>query len=131
MRSIRQIEDVHIRNLSVKDELGQFDYLLDLGVAMGRDAEIEICENRIRGCKTAIWVKTEGRRLKASSDSLVVLGLLSILMEMYEGMTAQEVRANPIRFLDAVSEQVVYPEIRENGISKLYGMLSGTVEEEK
>ena len=129
--SIRDAEDRHIQNLKALDELGQFDYLLDLGVAMGRDVEIERVENRIKGCKTAIWMETEDTRIRLSSDSLVVLGLLSILKQMYEKRTTAEIRLNPIRFLDVVSEHVVYPEIRENGIRKLYGILSGTEEEEK
>ena len=129
--SIRETEDRHIRNLKGLDELGQFDYLLDLGVAMGRDEEIENCENRIRGCKTAIWLKTDNSTIRSSSDSLVVLGLLSILKQMYEKRTTAEIRLNPIRFLDVVSEHVVYPEIMENGIRKLYGILSKTEEEEK
>ena len=131
MRAIRDVEDLHMGNLKTLDELGQFDYLLDLGVALGRDEAVEIIENRIKGCKTAIWVKTEGRCMRASSDSLVVLGVLSILKEMYDNKEVKEIRANPIRFLDVVSEQVVYPEIRENGIRKLYAILSETVEEEK
>ena len=129
--SIRDVENLHICRLREMDELAQFDYLVDLGVAFGRNSGIEKAENRIRGCKTAIWVKLDGRKITASSDSLVVLGLLAILTEMYDGQQAEMIRANPIRFLDVISEQVVYPEVRENGIKKLYGILSGSKEEQE
>ena len=129
--SIRAIEDFHRSNLQNLDELGQFDYLVDLGVAFGRDSAVEKSENRIRGCKTAIWFKLDGRKIAASSDSLVVLGLLAILTEMYDGQQAEMIRETPIRFLDVVSEQVIYPEIKENGIRKIYGILSGSKEEQE
>ena len=127
--SIREIEDMHIQRLKTLDELGQFDYLMDLGVSFGRDEEIETSENRIKGCMTAIWVKCEGQKTRFSSDSLVVLGLLAILKQMYGGSSSKEIASNPIRFLDVVSEHVVYPEIRKNGIKKVYGILSGSKED--
>ena len=129
--SIREIEDKHILNLRTLDELGQFDYLVNLGVSFGRDGEIETFENRLIGCRTAIWIRLEGRKIRASSDSLVVLGLLAILSEMYDGRPASEVEANPIRFLDVVSEHVVYPEIKENGMHRIFEILSGSKEDQE
>jgi len=129
--SIRETEDRHILSLSALDELGQFDYLVDLGVAFGRDGDTEMPENRLAGCKTAIWIRLNGRRFRASSDSLMVLGLLAILSQMYDGRPASEIRANPIRFLDVISEQVVYPEIKENGMHRIYEMLSGSKEDQE
>lgn len=127
--SIRDVENLHICRLREMDELAQFDYLVDLGVAFGRNSEIEKNENRIKGCKTAIWLNMDGRKISVSSDSLVVSGLLSILTEMYDGEQEETIRANPIKFLDIISNQVVYPEIRENGIKKLFGILSGSKED--
>ena len=74
--SIRDVENLHICRLREMDELAQFDYLVDLGVAFGRNSEIEKNENRIKGCKTAIWLNMDGRKISVSSDSLVVSGLL-------------------------------------------------------
>lgn len=128
--SIRETEDMHIQRLKALDELGQFDYLVDLGVELGRDGEIETSENRIKGCMTAIWIKSEDKQTRLSSDSLVVLGLLSILKQMYEKRSSKEIASNPIRFLDVISEHVVYPEIRKNGIKKVYGILSGSKEDQ-
>ena len=128
--SIRETEDMHIQRLKALDELGQFDYLVDLGVALGRDGEIEAVENRIKGCKTAIWVKRDEKRTRFSSDSLVVLGLLAILKQMYEARMPEEIEQNPIRFLDVISEHVVYPEIRKNGIRRVFGILSGSMEDQ-
>ena len=127
--SIRDVENLHICRLREMDELAQFDYLVNLGVAFGRNSEIEKNENRIKGCKTAIWLNMDGRKISVSSDSLVVSGLLSILTEMYDGEQEETIRANPIKFLDIISNQVVYPEIRENGIKKLFGILSGSKED--
>lgn len=126
--SIREKEDLHICRLSETDELGQFDYLVDLGLRLGRDGETEVEENRIEGCRTAIWLKMDGRTVRASSDSLVVLGLISILKDIYDGRSPSEIRANPIRFLDAISVHVVYPEMRENGIRRCFEIITASKE---
>ena len=125
MESIRDVEDKYIRRLSeMKDPLEQFDYLMSLGMKMGRLPSVETDEYRIPGCRTAIWVRRDGKRIEASSDSVLVLGVLWILREMYDGRTGDEVAANPMRFLECISEYVVYPEIRKNGIAKYYRMIS-------
>lgn len=125
MESIREVEDKYILRLSeMKDPLEQFDYLMSLGMKMGRLVSVETDGYRIPGCRTAIWVRLDGRRIEASSDSVLVLGMLWILREMYDGRPLDEVVANPVRFPDHISEYVVYPEIRKNGIAKYYRMIS-------
>ena len=125
MNAIRDTEDRYIRTLSeMKDPLQQFDYLVSLGVKMGRELSVEKDEYRIPGCKTAIWVKREGSSFKASSDSMLVLGVLWILRELYDGRSCDEISSNPMRFLDHISDYVLYPEIKKNGIRKLFRMIS-------
>ena len=125
MNAVRDIEDAYIHRFSeMKDPLEQFDFLMSLGVKMGRLPSVETEEFRIPGCRTAIWVRLEGRRIEASSDSVLVLGLLWILREMYDGRPRTEIAANPIRFIDYISDYVVYPEIKKNGIEKFYRMIS-------
>ncbi|MCD7991804.1 MAG: hypothetical protein LUK37_08530, partial [Clostridia bacterium] len=49
---------------------------------------------------------------------------LSILEELYEGKTPEAIKAHPMRFLDYISDDVIYSEIKENGLLKCYQILA-------
>ncbi|MEM9826041.1 MAG: SufE family protein [Planctomycetota bacterium] len=87
------------------DELQEWDercdYLIDLGfdlTPLPEDAKTE--ENRVHGCQSNVWlvanVKQTDRRiveLIATSDSIIVGGLIAILIALYSGKTPQEIIA--------------------------------------
>ena len=60
----------------------------------------------------------------SDSDSLLVRGVLSILEELYQARTPEIIKSHPMRFLDYISDDVIYPEIKENGLSKCYQILA-------
>lgn len=111
------------------DPASQCDCLLGLGIEKPEAEEIRQERFKIPGCKTAIWLKQwerEGRvGLLGESDSLLVRGVLAVFEEMYGNRSREEIRLCPPGFLDFVSEQVIYPEIRENGLAECYKRLSG------
>ena len=51
-------------------------------------------------------------------------GVLSILEELYQARTPEIIKSHPMRFLDYISDDVIYPEIKENGLSKCYQILA-------
>lgn len=112
------------------DPAAQCDYLIQLGMGQHSTEEIHRDEYRIGGCKTAIWMKTvlqSGRiHITADSDSLLVKGLLAILEELYQGSTPAEVAAHPPRFIAELQDEVIYPEIKQNGILKCYQRIKTT-----
>lgn len=127
--SIEEMEKKYIEDLVLLDDAGsQCEYLMMAG--MRRPAVDQIRKDcyRIGGCKTAIWVKAwctrDGIRFDADSDSLLVKGLLDILDHMYTGKQPQQVQAHPPEFLNYISDDVIYPEIKHNGIWKCYQRLA-------
>ena len=93
------------------DPMSQSEYLIQLG-------------NRIEGCKTAVWITTEEKagksHFKADSDSILVKGMLHIFEDLYQDREIEEIRKNPPDFAEAVSDEVIYPEIKHNGLLKCY-----------
>ena len=92
------------------------------------DKDIKTELYRIGGCKTAIWLRTEetkGRvKFTGDSDSLLVKGVLAILDKMYNLQYIQDVKGHPPEFPDYISDEVIYPEIKQNGILKCYQRLA-------
>lgn len=126
---IRRAEKKHIDSLiQLQDPGSQCEYLLMLGMEKPPLDSLRVDRYRIGGCKTAIWLRAENRdgvvHFSCDSDSLLVRGLLSILEELYQGRTPDTIKSCPMKFTDYISDDVIYPEIKENGLSKCYQMLA-------
>ncbi len=124
-----EVERKYINDLTLlEDAASQCEYLLMLGMREASCEEIRRDCYRIGGCKTAIWLKAWMEagtiRLIYDSDSLLVKGVLAILKDMYTGSTPQEVAAYSYSFLDYISDEVIYPEIRHNGIRTCFQRLA-------
>ena len=116
---------LYARLFAELDPAGQCDCLLELGLAAPQPpARLLTEENRIAGCRTDGWAAAACRngRVEAwlHSDSALVRGAMQIFREIYAGCTPGEIRAVPPAWLDAVSDQVLYPEIKQNGLWKCY-----------
>ncbi len=71
------------------------DFLIALGRALPSAPDIRTEANRISGCQSELYLETrviEGRLFfRASSDALVSLGLAALLIEIFNGKTADEI----------------------------------------
>ena len=61
--------------------------------------------NKVRGCQSQVWLVAEpeadGRiHVRADSDAILVKGLVSLLVRLYDRRTAQEILANPPTVLE-------------------------------
>lgn len=112
----------------LEDAASQCEYLMVLGMQKPQHEELKRRAYRIEGCKTAIWLKVwcdKGRvHIRGDSDSLLVRGVLAILEELYEGERPEAVRAHPPEFPADISDEVIYPEIKKNGIFTCYQRLA-------
>lgn len=77
----------------------QCDYLIDLGFNLPKlpeDAKTE--ENRVHGCQSNVWLVADIKPARppvvefvANSDAIIVNGLISILMMLFNEKTPQEI----------------------------------------
>lgn len=108
----------------LEDGCAQCSFLLSLGLNSSGDLKLRREKFRIPGCQTGIWQKVNCEngqvRIQYDSDSVLVLGVLSIFQELYEGRDIIEIGENPPEFLEEISEEVIYQEIRENGLCRYY-----------
>ena len=118
-------QDEIIEEFSVFDEwLDKYEYLIGLGIGRLDEQEIRRDQYRIEGCKTGIWTEVLKENgliyFRADSDSVLVKGILHIYKDLYDGKKETEIRENPPEFLKCISDDVIYPEIKENGLFKCY-----------
>lgn len=118
-------QKLYKKNFQILDDAAsQSEYLIRLGIKYKGNETIQRPQYRIEGCKTAIWVKCEEDErsvsFQADSDSLLVKGMLFIFDDLYQGCSVAQVVANPPEFMDEISENVIYTEIKQNGLSNCY-----------
>jgi len=112
---------------ALQDAGSQCDYLITLGLQKSPAGPIKTDSNRISGCQTAIWINVKGTEnclhFTSESDSLLVCGILAIYEDLYDGKSQEEISSNPPDFLGFISDEVIYPEIKQNGLLKCYKIL--------
>ena len=75
----------------------RFAYLIDLGKELTPLDPVDQCdENRVNGCQAQVWMKftcePDGSIvIAADSDAFIVKGLISILLVVYSGKTADQI----------------------------------------
>jgi cysteine desulfuration protein SufE len=124
-----------IPDLSIKetereiiDEFGLFDswddkyeYIIDLGKRLPvLDVRCKIDENRVRGCQSSVWLVAEykdGRIFyQADSDALIVKGLISMLIRVLSGRTADEIIEARLDFIREIGMTTHLAQTRSNGL---------------
>ncbi len=124
-----------IPDLSIKetereiiDEFGLFDswddkyeYIIDLGKRLPvLDVRYKTDENRVRGCQSSVWLVAEfkdGRIFyQADSDALIVKGLISMLIRVLSGRTADEIIDARLDFIREIGMTTHLAQTRSNGL---------------
>lgn len=117
----------------IADEFGFFDdwgsryqYLIDLGRGLPEFPEaLRIDGNKVLGCQSQVWLAMDGDaqnlHFRATSDALIVSGLIALILRVYSGRSAQEILATEPWFVGEIGLDKHLSPTRSNG---LHAMLS-------
>lgn len=99
----------------------KYEYIIDLGKRLPElAAEHKIDENRVRGCQSTVWLIANDREGKifyeADSDSTIVKGLISMLIRVLSGHTADEIIEAKLDFIDRIGMRSHLAQTRSNGL---------------
>jgi cysteine desulfuration protein SufE len=107
----------------------QCDYLIDLGFDLPKLGEEDKTEqNRVHGCQSNVWLVADVKPAEppivefvANSDAIIVNGLISVLMMLFNEKTPQEILATDVEgtFAKLGLDRHLSPQ-RRNG---LFGMV--------
>ncbi|MBI3881969.1 MAG: SufE family protein [Verrucomicrobia bacterium] len=83
----------------------RYGYLIDLGKKLpGLPDADKVEENRVHGCQAMVWLRMSRDtqnpaliRIRADSDAFIVRGLISVLMILFDGKTADEITAADVK----------------------------------
>lgn len=126
--NIDQKQNQYIKTLQeLTDPGAQWDFLFMLGASKDAVSSIRNPGCLIPECQTQIWLKIFRRyptvNFSCDSDSILVRGVLKIFEDLYLNRSAEEIAACPPRFPDSIFEDVIYPQIKKNGLKTFYEAL--------
>ena len=125
MTEIQRAQNELIEDFEIFDNwMDRYQYIIDLGKKLPEfPEEWKTEENRIHGCQSQVWIKTEASAAKlhfqAISDSAIVSGLISILTRVYSDRDPKEIVATPPDFITAIGLDQHLSPTRSNGLNSM------------
>ena len=122
MATIKEIQDEIIAEFNDFDDwLDRYQLLIDLGGEQEPlPAEYKTDNNLIEGCQSRVWLQADevdGRLIfQAESDALIVKGIVSLLVKVLSGHTAEEIADADFYFIEEIGLKEHLSPTRSNGL---------------
>lgn len=122
MMSIKEKQQELIDDFAFLSDWEQkYEYIIDLGKELkGLPEEKKKEDILIKGCQSQVWLDAELRDGKifflADSDGILPKGIISLLVGVYSGHTAEEILAADFDFISKIGLQEFLSPSRANGL---------------
>ena len=125
MMSIKEKQQELIDDFAFLSDWEQkYEYIIDLGKELkGLPEEKKKEDILIKGCQSQVWLDAELRDSKifflADSDGILPKGIISLLVGVYSGHTAEEILAADFDFISKIGLQEFLSPSRANGLASM------------
>ena len=125
MSTLKETKDAIVEEFSMYDEwLDKYEYLIELGKNLDVfPVELKTDDRLIKGCQSRVWLDTrvENGRLyfRADSDAIITKGIISLLIQVYNGRTAEEIVADNFDFIEQIGLKQNLSPTRANGLNSM------------
>ncbi|HMA83177.1 MAG TPA: SufE family protein [Candidatus Thermoplasmatota archaeon] len=109
---------------SFNDWFDKYEYVIRKGKELkGLDKELKSDENGIGGCQSDVWISSEQKESKihflADSDSLIVKGILSLVLEVVNDQEPKDIVDADFYFIDKIGLNNHLSPSRLNGLNAI------------
>lgn len=125
MKTIEEAKQQVIEDFSLYNEwLDKYEYLIELGKNLESFPEESKTEDKlIKGCQSRVWLdcKEEDGKIffRADSDAIITKGIISLLIGVYSGHTAEEIAADDFSFVNELGLRENLSPTRANGLASM------------
>ena len=125
MMSIKKKQQELIDDFAFLSDWEQkYEYIIDLGKELkGLPEEKKKEDILIKGCQSQVWLDAELRDGKifflADSDGILPKGIISLLVGVYSGHTAEEILAADFDFISKIGLLEFLSPSRANGLASM------------
>lgn len=122
VKTIAEIEENIVDDFSLFDSWEEkYEYLIDLGKKLSPlDEKYKLEENIIKGCQSTVWLASEFKDghvyFKADSDAIIVKGLVSMLIQVLNNKTPEEILDAKMDFINKIGMMKHLAQTRSNGL---------------
>tara|TARA_B100000427_G_scaffold75533_1_gene61560 strand:+ start:171 stop:584 length:414 start_codon:yes stop_codon:yes gene_type:complete len=123
MESLEAIQQSISEEFEIFDTwMEKYEYIIDLGKKLETfPSDQMIDENKVHGCQSSVWFVTSVEdglfRCKATSDSAIVSGLISLLLRIYDNQKPSEIVETEPRFISMIGLNEHLSPTRNNGLN--------------
>ncbi|MDG6218212.1 MAG: SufE family protein [Candidatus Thermoplasmatota archaeon] len=125
VKEINRIQDRIIEEFSTcNDWIEKYEYVIKKGKSLGSmDEQLKNDENSIGGCQSNVWIygemKNDTIHYSIDSDSLIVKGLISLLLEIVNDRSPEDISQANLYFMDVVGLNTHLSPSRLNGLQSI------------
>lgn len=123
--SLEESKQSIIDDFSMFDEwLDKYEYIIELGKKLDSFPENKKTDDRlIKGCQSRVWLDWEVKDGKlyftADSDAIITKGIISLLISVYSGRSAEEIAVDDFSFLEELGLKENLSPTRANGLESM------------
>lgn len=123
--SLEESKQSIIDDFSMFDEwLDKYEYIIELGKKLDSFPENKKTDDRlIKGCQSRVWLDWEVKDGKlyftADSDAIITKGIISLLINVYSGRSAEEIAGDDFSFLEELGLKENLSPTRANGLESM------------
>ncbi len=120
--SINSTQDAIIDDFSAFDDwMDKYALLIDLGNSLAPlDEQYKTPENLIEGCQSRVWLNATYEdgiiSFQAESDAVIVKGIVSLLIQVMDKHTPDEILESELYFIDKIGLKEHLSPTRSNGL---------------
>ncbi len=120
--SINSIQDAIIEDFSAFDDwMDKYALLIDLGNSLAPlDEQYKTPDNLIEGCQSRVWLNATYEdgiiSFQAESDAVIVKGIVSLLIQVMDKHTPDEILESDLYFIDKIGLKEHLSPTRSNGL---------------
>ncbi len=130
-KTLKEVQDEIIEEFSMYDDwLDKYQYLIELGNSLEAFPEALKTDDRlIKGCQSRVWLdaREEGGKImfSADSDAIITRGIISLLISVYSGRTAEEIAGDDFSFVEKLGLKENLSPTRANGLVSMIETIKG------
>jgi cysteine desulfuration protein SufE len=99
----------------------KYEYIIDLGKRLPPlEDQYKLDINKVKGCQSTVWLVADfsGGKVfyKAESDAIIVKGLISMLIRVLSGHSADEIINSKLDFINRIGMTTHLAQTRSNGL---------------
>lgn len=125
MSTILEAENEIIEEFELFDDwMDKYNYIIELGKSLPLiDPQYKDEQHLIPGCQSQVWLHADfadGKLVfRADSDAIITKGIISLLIQVYNGRTPAEIAADDFSFVESIGLRENLSPTRANGLNSM------------